>query len=174
MRKLKTNKIKHLVVHHSESGGGGVAFLRHCHTSPDPNDPSKPWDDIGYHYVIGNGIAWGGYAALADGATADGRDVKYQGAHCKHYNAESIGICVIGRLDKMEPTKNQIRSLTGLLSELCLRYHLPASTIVGHRDLNATTCPGDNLYELLPRIRREVRATLAAVRMSAGIRGGKI
>jgi len=153
--------VRRLIVHHSESPGGGVAFLRHCHV--DENG----WADIGYHYVIGNGVAWGGYSALADGACADGRSVEYQGAHCRGVNTDSIGICVIGKLDVNEPTTAQIRGLTGLLTELCLRYNLTADDITGHRDHNATTCPGDRMYFKLFDIKRDVAAVLAVLRTAS-------
>ena len=153
MRKLVT--VRHLVIHHSESPGGGVAFIRHVHVA------EFGWADIGYHYVIGNGIGWGGYAALADGATAPGRDSIYQGAHCRGHNADSIGICVIGALHQNDPTPAQVAALVKILTALCRRYHLSHTAIVGHRDLLATTCPGDRMYALLPTVREAVRAHLA-------------
>ncbi|WP_339154862.1 hypothetical protein [Actinomadura luteofluorescens] len=36
----------------------------------------------------------------------------------------------------------------------------PHAAIVGHRDYNATACPGDALYALLPRLRNQVAESL--------------
>lgn len=44
--------------------------------------------DIGYHYVI-----------RLDGTLEKGRPIEQAGAHCKGWNAASIGICYIGGLD---------------------------------------------------------------------------
>ncbi len=63
--------------------------VRTWHTSPDPNDPSKPWSDIGYHGVVelpGNFVL--------------GRPYAQAGAHVKEHNATTIGYCYIGGLSK--------------------------------------------------------------------------
>ena len=46
---------------------------------------------------------------------------------------------------------------------LCQTYDIrpSAATIVGHRDVNSTDCPGKNLYKLLPEIRDDVTLQLA-------------
>ena len=44
---------------------------------------------IGYHWVV-----------LLDGTIQQGRAEMTMGAHCKGHNANSIGICYIGGLDK--------------------------------------------------------------------------
>lgn len=152
MKRLRS--VKYLVIHHSESSGGSVEFIRHVHVH------EFGWADIGYHYVIGNGVAWGGYPALADGTVAAGRDVQYQGAHCRGHNAESVGICLIGNLDSQRPTLTQRMALIGLLADLCHRYGLTADSIVGHRDLCSTVCPGRCVE--IEKIRGQVRAVIAS------------
>ena len=154
MRKLFT--VRHIVVHHSESPGGGVEFVRRVHVR------ERGYADIGYHYIIGNGIAWGGLPALAEGATASGRDVIYQGAHCRGHNADSIGVCLIGSFDHSEPTRLQIDALIGLLADLCRRYRLPVEEIYPHSRLCSTRCPGDHLRDRLPGVVNSVRGILAA------------
>ena len=61
-----------------------------------------------------------------------------EGAHARHYNAHSIGICYEGGLDeKGKPadtrTPAQKASLEDLLYSLVLDY--PDAEILGHRDL---------------------------------------
>ena len=51
--------------------------------------------DIGYHYVI-----------YLDGTVHKGRPLEKAGAHCKGYNAHSIGICYIGGLDRQGKPKD--------------------------------------------------------------------
>ena len=43
------------------------------------------WSDIGYNFLVGE-----------DGNVYEGRGWSKRGAHAPTYNAESIGICVIG------------------------------------------------------------------------------
>lgn len=59
-----------------------------------------------------------------------------------------MGVHVCGNFEIGEPTIYQIESLAYLLGWLCEQYDLdPATDIVGHRDLMATACPGESLYE---------------------------
>ena len=69
-----------------------------------------------------------------------------QGAHAKHYNAHSIGICYEGGLnEKAQPddtrTEEQKHALYELLKDL--RKDYPEARILGHRDLPHVTkdCP---------------------------------
>ncbi len=63
-----------------------------------------------------------------------------------------------GNFEKEIPTPAQIYSLEGLVAWICKIYSIVPgpSTIVGHRDVNSTDCPGRNLYSLLPQIRKDV------------------
>jgi N-acetyl-anhydromuramyl-L-alanine amidase AmpD len=83
---------------------------------------------IGYHFVI-----------YTDGMIHTGRDVREVGAHAGGYNANSIGICMIGT-DTF--TGDQWDALQQLISTLKEKY--PAAEIIGHRDLPGVKklCPG--------------------------------
>jgi hypothetical protein len=86
---------------------------------------------IGYHYVID-----------LDGHIHGGRRIAEIGAHCKGYNANSIGICLVGGL---EPQARYTAAQWDSLKRLCitLTRQRPAAQVLGHRDLNAgRTCPG--------------------------------
>lgn len=107
------------------------------------------WAGIGYHYLI-----------RKNGMIEQGRRPGMIGAHAYHYNKTSIGICLAGNFNLGQPTKEQLDSLKLLTAWLCEKYHLAPmknGVIVGHRDLNDTDCPGDNLYSRLPEIRRYCR-----------------
>lgn len=75
---------------------------------------------IGYHYVI-----------YVDGTVRTGRAEWEIGAHVAGFNANSIGICMIGN-DKF--TKKQWSSLQMLLLDLQRKY--PAAQCLGHRDFS--------------------------------------
>lgn len=81
--------------------------LEACHLA-------RGFKSIGYHYYI-----------TKDGVVYPGRPESEVGAHARHYNAHSIGICYEGGLDKngkpadtRTPAQNQ--SLYSLLESLCL------------------------------------------------------
>ena len=89
--------------------------------------------DIGYHYVI-----------YLDGTVHKGRPLEKAGAHCKGYNAHSIGICYVGGLDRQGKPKDtrtaaQKAALLSLIREL--RQRFPRATVHGHREFANKACP---------------------------------
>lgn len=90
---------------------------------------------VGYHYVI-----------KTDGTVQTGRPENTIGAHVEGHNATSIGICMVGGVDRgLTPKDNftaaQKQALETLLGVLLARY--PTATIVGHRDFPGVkkACP---------------------------------
>lgn len=102
------------------------------------------WSGIGYHYLI-----------RKDGTVERGRPRNAVGSHAQGFNSRSIGINVVGDFEQAQPNFAQIESLSSLIAELCNIYGLTPNTetVVGHRDLMPTTCPGANLYNILQDIR---------------------
>ena len=68
--------------------------------------------------------------------------------------SHTSGIHVCGNFEEAEPTAAQIESTAMLLANLCADYGLSIDrdTIVGHRELMATACPGRNLYEMMDTV----------------------
>jgi len=127
---------QYIVVHHSDSERGCAAAFDLAHKQ-------RGWDELGYHFVIGNGTGSG------NGEVEVGpRWFKQKhGAHCKvnghpEYNDVGIGICLVGNFDETHPTEAQMESLARLLRYLMCRYSIPASHIYGHGQLKPTNCPG--------------------------------
>ncbi|MHB2026485.1 MAG: peptidoglycan recognition protein family protein [Elusimicrobiota bacterium] len=105
----------------------------------------RGWDDIGYHFLI-------------DGAgnIIEGRPVNVVGSHVKGHNVDNVGIAMMGYFTPPvndHLTRAQLNSLVDLVRYLSLRYKIPVSKVRGHRDYEATQCPGNNVYDLLPQIR---------------------
>jgi len=117
-------KIKQLIVHCSATRPNmdiGVDQIRTWHVE------ERGWSDVGYHYVI-----------KRNGSIEKGRDEEVAGAHAKGFNQTSIGICLIGGLDRDgKPSANytfaQYCSLHFILDEL--KDAFPDAVIMGHRDL---------------------------------------
>ena len=96
---------------------------------------ARGWKCCGYHYYI-----------TRDGQLYQGRPEEMVGAHARHYNAHSIGICYEGGLDeKGRPadtrTPAQKAALIALLRSLKIDY--PDAEIVGHCELEGVhkACP---------------------------------
>lgn len=88
----------------------------------------------------------------------DGRDDAIKGAHANvgSVNSTSIGVCVHGNYDLRDLTSDQRQSLIHLLTWLCYRYSIDPEQICGHRDLQSTSCPRNDIYAKLPNIRDAV------------------
>lgn len=130
-------KINRIIIHVSYTFPEqdiGAAEIRRWHTSPDPGDPSKPWRDIGYHFVIPR-----------NGKVEKGRPIEQAGAHVGGHNADSIGICIVGgkRHGRRNPcnfTRHQWRTLDKLVAELHIQF--PQAELSGHDDhTTGKTCP---------------------------------
>ena len=88
---------------------------------------------IGYHYVI-----------CLDGSVEKGREEKEIGAHCKGHNANSIGVCYIGGLDKQgKPKDTRTPAQKAALFDLLflLKQNYPDAVIHGHREFANKACP---------------------------------
>lgn len=132
-----TNRI---VIHHTGNPYDDDLSAEQIHASHQ----AQGWAGIGYHFVI-----------RKDGSIELGRPDWSIGAHAYGFNSDSIGIHVCGNFDQAEPTKAQLDALPQLIADICDAYGLIAADtiVVGHRDLMATACPGNNLYKQMDTIR---------------------
>ena len=129
----KRTKTEYIAIHCSATGpkqNVGAADIDKWHRG-------KGWACIGYHFVI-----------KRDGTVEEGRDVEVIGAHVENWNANSVGICMVGGVDANDIKKavnnftpEQFVSLKKLLRMLVEKY--PGVIIQGHRDFPnvAKACP---------------------------------
>ncbi|MBE3133615.1 MAG: N-acetylmuramoyl-L-alanine amidase [Acidobacteria bacterium] len=137
-----------IVLHHS-------ATARGCAAEFDVMHRNHGWDELGYHFVIGNGTG------SPDGLVEVGSRWPKQkhGAHCKvaghpEYNDVGVGVCMVGNFDNTLPTRAQLTSCARVVQYLKDRYRVPRSRIYGHGQLKPTHCPGlqfpyDDVYRRL-------------------------
>lgn len=128
---MTITSIKHLVVHCAATPATmdiGAADIRDWHKA-------RGWSDIGYHVVI-----------RRKGSIEYGRPFDTMGAHVKGHNKTSIGICLVGGVDKQGNaednfTDEQYKSLERVLSALHLLF--PDASVLGHKDFAGVTkeCP---------------------------------
>lgn len=119
------NKTKYIVIHCSATPPDsdiGVDEIRDWHVN------KNGWSDIGYHAVI-----------RRDGEIEFGRHFDEPGAHVQGQNYQSVGVCMVGGVDKANApednfTKAQMKSLTAIVAMLEQAY--PGAEVLGHRDLS--------------------------------------
>lgn len=88
-----------------------------------------------------------------DGEIFEGCGLR-RGAHTAGQNSTSFGICWIGNYDERVPKVQQLDATRWLIHHLTERGHLvPGASVLGHRDVQSTACPGRRLYEMLDVIR---------------------
>jgi N-acetylmuramoyl-L-alanine amidase len=139
-----------IIIHHSDSDYGSAAIIDRWHRA-------RGFDELGYHFVIGNGTDSG------DGQIEVGpRWVKQKwGAHDNaldnRFNISGIGICLVGDFNKTHPTMAQRRSLIRLVVYLMRTYRIPLSHVLGHGETKDTQCPGRYLRA------SEVRAAVTRI-----------
>ena len=153
--KGKSRVWKAVVFHHSATTTGSVSSIDQSHKQRKDSQ-GRPWLGIGYHFIIGNG------QGMADGqieATFRWHQ-QLSGAHAgeTRWNAESIGICLIGNFDEQPPTARQLAAAKKLLAWITTQYHLTPQQIWVHGEIKATECPGKKFpyQELLGRPRHAV------------------
>lgn len=146
------------------------AVLHHTATSTD-QDPLVAIRAIYYYHAVS--LGWGdiGYNYLIDrnGNIYEGRygGENVQGGHVYGYNRGSMGVAVIGNYQTNPISSaaeaavvsllswwSSSRGISPLGSSFFIDKVLP--NIMGHRDANTTSCPGDAFYAQIPTIRNEV------------------
>lgn len=145
---MTMKKITNIIVHCSDSEFGSASMIRQWHLK-------NGWKDIGYHFVIDNGLLvpkagnWQKELRLTqlDGSIEVGRYLDGDsfindneiGAHALGYNGNSIGLCLIG---VKSFTPKQFNSLAYLLKEMLTYFGLKKDCIKGHYQVSkGKTCP---------------------------------
>lgn len=121
----------------------------------------RKWSDIGYNFLntVG-GILLEGRANSLEEAIK-GNSVR--GAHAGTDDGNrSPGVANEGNFSvNRNMPKEQWESLVSICAALCESCDIDPANIKGHKDFVPTTCPGEWLYEQLPRLRDEVAQQLA-------------
>ena len=117
------------------------------------------WSGIGYHFII-----------RKNGTIEEGRPLGTVGAHVYGENRHTVGVNLAGNFENAVPTEAQKASAARLIASLCTVYQLDPvwqGAVKGHRDLNATACPGRYLYAQLPDIVQQARIYYTSEEMQA-------
>ncbi len=164
-------RVRLAIVHHTTGHQSDpLAWMRSIcryHTA------TQGWDDTGYNFFIAPD-------GTIDEGRAGGIDKAIRGGHTACFNTGSTGVALLGDFAGSAPSAASIRSLEQLLAWKLDVHHVdptsrpvveslgnikyPAGAMIemnaisGHRDAQATSCPGAQCYAMLPAIRSAVDA----------------
>ncbi len=169
-----TSMIKQAHIHHTASSNtysradvpGIIRSMYWYHTK------QLGWSDIGYNFLVDKfGRIWQGRGGKVKKSV--------RGAHTLGFNHASFGVAAIGNFETARVRRPMVRAIARLTAwKLDMHGRRPAGrtkvwsygsdryakgqwvrlrVIDGHRDTNYTACPGDNLYDKLPRIRKRAQ-----------------
>jgi N-acetylmuramoyl-L-alanine amidase len=120
----KRNKTEYIVLHHIDANNVNAFDIHRWHLN-------KGWSGIGYHFLV-----------KKDGTIQEGRPIDTVGSHTLRYNAISVGVAFEGRY--MNDTMPDVQYNAGMELISYLKGLYPNAQIKGHKDLQATACPGSN------------------------------
>jgi N-acetylmuramoyl-L-alanine amidase len=168
-----SHRLKQIHVHHTATGNdysradvpGILRGMYRYHTQ------TLGWFDIGYNFLVDRfGRAWVGRSG--------GVNRLVRGAHTLGFNDNSVGIALIGNLQRRSAWPEAVSQVARLAAWKLDKYDRDAvgsvrvtstgsdkypdgtrvrlPVIDGHRDTNDTACPG-RAYDKLPEIRRRAQ-----------------
>ena len=133
------HRIERLTVHHTAVVmGSNTAAPRRIRSYQNYHQESG-WPDVAYHYLID-----------ANGHIYEGRPVSARGDTFTEYDPTGhFLVCCDGHFDQQAIPAAQLASLANVLAWASVQFGAGPSTIAGHRDYAATTCPGSQLATLV-------------------------
>ena len=149
--------VEHVIIHHADTANFNdpVLEMRSIYYF---HAVTRGWGDIAYNYLVD--FMGNVYEGRVGGETAIG-------CHAEGYNAGSAGVCLMGRFFQDDTTPEMHNAIVWIASWAARNLdptgaapfydigNLP--TICGHRDVNNTSCPGDEFYVQLENVRTEAR-----------------
>ncbi len=176
-----------VVVHHTASANGYSAeavpgIIRGFYAY---HVQSRGWCDIGYNFLVDR------FGRVFEGR-AGGTTSNVVGVHTGGFNSRTVGVAAIGDYGASGVPAALTDGLVSVIAWKAAVHGIAAdqnvtlvsgggdtkypegvpvtfSTVFGHRDAQFTSCPGQNLYDLLPTIRARVAALANAAVAAAPV-----
>jgi N-acetyl-anhydromuramyl-L-alanine amidase AmpD len=157
-----SSKPTKIIVHHTagtNSTDYSLSAAYQLARSIQQSHLNRGWIDSGQQFTISRGgyVMEGRHRSLE---VLQGGTRHVRGAHCDGQNDVAVGIENQGTYTSVQPPQALYNQLVALCAYICQQYNIPSSQIYGHRDFNATECPGEQLYAMLPKLRSDVAARL--------------
>lgn len=153
----------YIVVHHTAGGNSNDFSLAHAfqisRSIQNFHMDGRGWIDTGQQLTNSRGghVTEGRHRSVE---ILDGGTRHVMGANVGNHNSEVIGIENEGLYSTVDVTPQLWDSLVQLVAYIASQYDVPTENIKGHRDFNATECPGEVLYGRLPELRDAVGGVL--------------
>nr|NLD41627.1 hypothetical protein [Actinomycetales bacterium] len=157
-----------VVVHHTAGTNGYSAsqvpaILRGIYYY---HSVTRAWGDIGYNLLADS------YGRLWEGR-AGGLSQPIIGAHATGWNSNTFGISVLGDFTQTALPEAAMNALSHAIAWKFLLHGVnpdgtmavngaTRATIVGHRDVGNTVCPGDRIYSRIGELRSNVKSIIAS------------
>lgn len=132
--------IERLTVHHTASRlDTNTRAPHHVRGHQRFHQRDRGWPDLAYHFIVDlNGHVYEGRPLWARGDTGTTYDP-----------AGHFLVGCEGDFDQQEPSAAQVQTLVAMLAWASAEFGVDPSTVGGHRDWAATSCPGRDLYPLI-------------------------
>jgi N-acetylmuramoyl-L-alanine amidase len=176
--------VQKLIVHHTDTQNDDPNPAATVRSIYYYHAVTQGWGDIGYNFLIDEqGRIYEGRHTIdyPSGSSPTGQDASGRGvtgAHAQGFNSGTVGIALLGTLTNQDATPAARQALEQLLAweagdhgidpQGSSLYTNPVNgtqktfaNIAGHRDVNATECPGGVFYATLPAIRSDVANLLS-------------
>lgn len=112
-----------IILHHADAKSCSAEDIHRWHLN-------NGWSGAGYHFLV-----------RKDGKVYRLRPEDKVGAHAYGANYDSLGICFEGNFMEEDMPAEQIKAAQELVAYLKNKYNI--TTVQAHRDVCATSCPGD-------------------------------
>ncbi len=148
----------YVVVHHTATANSTDYSQEHAislaRAIQNYHMDNNGWIDTGQHFTHTRGtyLLEGRHRSIEIELLAC-YDSHVLGAHVANYNSVTLGIENEGTYVTVDPPIELVQSLINVVITCCFYNSVHSWNVKGHRDFNATQCPGDRLYAWLPTIR---------------------
>jgi hypothetical protein len=140
---VQRGRWRYIVVHNSGTRQGNAAAFEYYHRRV-----RRMQNGMAYHFVIGNGRSSGdGQIEIGNRWT---RQINGGHVHSDYLNNIALGICLVGDLNRDQPTRRQLEATEELIRYLRMRVgkiDRKWAIVKAHREINPprwpTDCPGD-------------------------------
>jgi hypothetical protein len=169
--------VKKLLVHHTASinGTDPIQDIRAIYTY---HAVTLGWGDIGYNALVDvNGVTYEGRYGREFASTREVFGPDVVAGHASGHNYGTSSVSAMGNFEEIAPTTATVNSIIDLLAYHASQREIDPfvvsdflqsggswtrglGNVCGHRDVNATACPGAHLYSQLSAIQSAVASRL--------------